>query len=57
MSVVDPLRFIISLIVICGLLQVFGIIDGPCNPPPGTFDYSISNEEWEPMYEEWKVNR
>jgi len=32
MAVVDPLRFIIAMIIICGLLQVFGIVEGPCNP-------------------------
>jgi len=49
MSVVDPLRFIIAAIIICGLLQVFGILEGPCNPLPGTFDNNVSYEEWKNM--------
>ena len=39
----------IALIVVCDLLQVFGVLDGPCNPPPGTFDNNISVEEWKEM--------
>jgi len=31
MSVVDPLRFIVALIIIGGVLQFLGIMEGPCN--------------------------
>jgi len=32
MSVTDPLKFIIALIVIGMLFQMFGIVEGPFNP-------------------------
>jgi hypothetical protein len=34
MSVVDPVKFMLSLIIIGGLLQFVGIMEGPCNYGP-----------------------
>ena len=31
MSVTDPLRFIVGLIILGGTLQFLGIMEGPCN--------------------------
>ena len=44
----------IVIIFICCMLQVSGVITGPCNPPPGTFDNDLSVEEWQPIYETWQ---
>ena len=46
MSVTDPLKFLVSLIVICFILQACGVIEGPYTPPDGAWSDSEIMDKW-----------
>jgi len=46
MSIIDPLRFFAMAIVICAVLQVCGVFQGPYSVPDGAWSDDEKFDAW-----------